>query len=168
VRLVGCHQYLWLCYLPSCIRLFQRSLNAIAAKLTAGELGSCEHGIAFPWRVGCGIGGGDWRRYSVMLHAFASRVAVPVYIVNPQGAGAHGHGSSSYVDGGDVHDGEHATGGDEGGGGDHGGVWVLGDPVGRICWAVPREQLLAVAPAPPSLTVRWCVGTLCGGCMSGA
>jgi hypothetical protein len=127
---------------------FQQSLNDVARKLASGELGPCTHGIAFPWQIGCGIGGGNWKRYSVMLHTFATLVPVPVIIVSPPGTrGPAEPGLRPVIEGA-------LEGGTGAGAGADGGVlWAPGDPVGRICWIIDHKQLLATVSGPPALTV---------------
>jgi len=42
------------------------------------KLPSCLHStiqsvkILFPWKIGCGYGGGDWEHYKAMIHTFAT------------------------------------------------------------------------------------------------
>jgi hypothetical protein len=67
-------------------RYFALALDHIRALLADGTLGACPQGIAFPADIGCGIGGGDWRRYSSLLEGFARSVLVPVYVVNLKAA----------------------------------------------------------------------------------
>jgi O-acetyl-ADP-ribose deacetylase (regulator of RNase III) len=48
-------------------RYFEKCLSKVAALPGLAS-------IAFPYRVGCGIAGGDWSRYLGMLEAFADAV----------------------------------------------------------------------------------------------
>ena len=36
--------------------------------------------IAFPYKIGCGLGGGDWSVYSTLLQRFAHDISIPVNI----------------------------------------------------------------------------------------
>lgn len=55
---------------------FQKCLDAIAEKFS----GSIS--IAFPFQIGCGLGGGEWSRYEKMISAFAeANPRFKVYIV---------------------------------------------------------------------------------------
>ena len=45
--------------------------------------------VAFPYKIGCGLAGGDWTIVSEMLEKFAERVHQPVYVVKlPERVGA--------------------------------------------------------------------------------
>lgn len=37
--------------------------------------------VAFPYKIGCGLAGGDWNIIKAMIESFAEHVAQPVYIV---------------------------------------------------------------------------------------
>lgn len=37
--------------------------------------------VYFPWKIGCGLGGGDWAVYRDMIETFAEKVSVDVFIV---------------------------------------------------------------------------------------
>lgn len=37
--------------------------------------------VAFPYKIGCGLGGGDWRVIEALLEDFSDRIKQPVYIV---------------------------------------------------------------------------------------
>jgi hypothetical protein len=61
---------------------FEQGLNALY-DYCANEDGTV-HRLAFPFGIGCGLAGGYWPRYRVMLENFAKRLAVygvRVYIV---------------------------------------------------------------------------------------
>jgi O-acetyl-ADP-ribose deacetylase (regulator of RNase III) len=53
---------------------FQKALDSIA-KIPDLE------SIAFPYGIGCGLAGGDWKKYEVMIIDFAEKVSASVYIV---------------------------------------------------------------------------------------
>lgn len=40
-----------------------------------------DYKVAFPYRIGCGLAGGDWKVVEALLEDFAYRVEQPVYIV---------------------------------------------------------------------------------------
>ena len=40
-----------------------------------------EYRVAFPYRIGCGLGGGDWNVISALLIDFSSHIKQDVYIV---------------------------------------------------------------------------------------
>jgi hypothetical protein len=63
------------------LELFDRCLDSIRGSILRGALGDCEKGIAFPWRIGCALAGGDWAVYRARLEAFALSVPCPVYLV---------------------------------------------------------------------------------------
>lgn len=60
---------------------FRACLAELERLLAEGQLGPCEKGIAFPWRIGCVLGGGSWPAYRAELEAFAARVGVAVFLV---------------------------------------------------------------------------------------
>lgn len=79
------------------LALFRTCLEKVEALYRRGELGPCRRGLAFPWRIGCGLGGGDWPAYlsrqgccfatRAELEAFAARMApVPVCLVRRPGS----------------------------------------------------------------------------------
>ena len=40
--------------------------------------------IAFPFKIGCNLAGGNWNNYLNMLEAFSSKVQAEVYIFKPE------------------------------------------------------------------------------------
>ena len=36
--------------------------------------------VAFPWQIGCNLGGGDWQVYRHMIREFAEQVGIPVRV----------------------------------------------------------------------------------------
>lgn len=40
-----------------------------------------EYKVAFPYKIGCGLGGGDWNVISALITDFSSRIKQDVYIV---------------------------------------------------------------------------------------
>jgi len=51
------------------VRFFQSGLNAIAQQIRSDGNGKVS--IAFPFNIGCGLGGGKWRVYEEALKKFA-------------------------------------------------------------------------------------------------
>lgn len=45
---------------------FQSCLDKLA------ELPDLDQGVCFPWGIGCGAAGGDWKKYKKMINAFAN------------------------------------------------------------------------------------------------
>jgi O-acetyl-ADP-ribose deacetylase (regulator of RNase III) len=41
------------------------------------------HSIAFPYRIGCGLAGGDWKQYQEMILRAFDDLDIEVYICNP-------------------------------------------------------------------------------------
>lgn len=61
-------------------KLFRESLDCF--KKFPEVKGS--YSIAFPWKVGCGIAGGDWTIYQAMLEEFSKDVDGDVVIYKPE------------------------------------------------------------------------------------
>jgi hypothetical protein len=70
---------------PRRLELFRACLDEVARLARAGALGDCSRGIAFPWKIGCCLGGGEWREYRPLLEAFADSVPFPVLLVRRPG-----------------------------------------------------------------------------------
>ena len=60
---------------------FDNCLNMIALYIQTHHLSS-ETTIAFPYKIGCGLAGGDWEIIKWLLNDFSERVKCKVIIVN--------------------------------------------------------------------------------------
>lgn len=49
------------------MRYFQMSLDDLSGKIPA------DASLAFPWKIGCGLAGGDWTVYERILEEWASK-----------------------------------------------------------------------------------------------
>ena len=65
-------------------KAFQNCLNVFASKLSDY---SKDWTIAFPYKIGCGLAGGDWNIIKPMLEDFSDKVKQKVYIVRKIGYG---------------------------------------------------------------------------------
>ena len=68
---------------------FRRCLGLIGERIEGLE------SIAFPWQVGCGLAGGDWKAYEGMIKEFAeSHADVKVVVYKLPGAASSGGGGN--------------------------------------------------------------------------
>ena len=65
-------------------KAFQHCLDVLADQL---EMYSANWTVAFPYKIGCGLAGGDWKIIKLMLEDFAQKVKQQVYIVRKIGYG---------------------------------------------------------------------------------
>jgi len=79
---------------------FKRSLGLIGDKIMGLE------SIAFPWQIGCGLAGGEWKVYEGMIKEFAEShpdVKVVIYqlpVAESSGGRGRGHGRGGAGNGG--------------------------------------------------------------------
>jgi O-acetyl-ADP-ribose deacetylase (regulator of RNase III) len=55
------------------LKYFQQCLDALS------QISDLES-VAFPWGIGCGLGGGDWAKYKQLIENFAQKVEADVVI----------------------------------------------------------------------------------------
>lgn len=67
------------------LRFFQSGLEGILAEARRRGGGAFAGGVVFPWRIGCGLAGGDWARYAGLVAGFARRAPFPVLVVGRPG-----------------------------------------------------------------------------------
>lgn len=64
------------------LQYFADALAAVERKVADRSLRVGAAGMAFPYQIGCGLGGGHWPSYLQVLKDFAARVPFPVFVVS--------------------------------------------------------------------------------------